>query len=254
MLIKQSTSLEVAEWAAGLGRARAGPGAIPERQEGGGRQLGPAGLAAAQRLRHGPVTRWSCSSGPSASAVCSGTGSRSSSSRSRCSTGASSRWLLRGRGSRTRVTVGGLGAPRAPGAARAPLGPTPRRSAPSALRDKFDAVVLAAGSTPLGTDLEVPGRELGGVHFAMDYLKSANLVVEGVLGAFAHRRRRQARRYRRRRRHRRRLPRDRPSPGGGLGRPARGILPMPGPQRGANNPWPTWPLIYRTSFGSRGGR
>ena len=39
----------------------------------------------------------------------------------------------------------------------------------SALREQFDAVVVATGSR-VPRDLPVPGRELDGVHFAMDYL------------------------------------------------------------------------------------
>jgi glutamate synthase (NADPH/NADH) small chain len=41
------------------------------------------------------------------------------------------------------------------------------------LRERFDAVVLATGSR-VPRDLTVPGRELGGVHFAMDYLYQRN--------------------------------------------------------------------------------
>ncbi|MGN6372558.1 MAG: glutamate synthase subunit beta [Solirubrobacteraceae bacterium] len=41
------------------------------------------------------------------------------------------------------------------------------------LRERFDAVVLATGSR-VPRDLPVPGRELGGVHFAMDYLYERN--------------------------------------------------------------------------------
>jgi glutamate synthase (NADPH/NADH) small chain len=41
------------------------------------------------------------------------------------------------------------------------------------LRDSFDAVVLATGSR-VPRDLPVPGRELDGVHFAMDYLYQRN--------------------------------------------------------------------------------
>ncbi len=41
------------------------------------------------------------------------------------------------------------------------------------LRSSFDAVVLATGSR-VPRDLPVPGRELGGVHFAMDYLYQRN--------------------------------------------------------------------------------
>ncbi|GGF10923.1 glutamate synthase subunit beta [Hymenobacter cavernae] len=40
------------------------------------------------------------------------------------------------------------------------------------LRD-FDAVVLAGGST-IPRDLKIPGRELKGIHFAMDFLKQQN--------------------------------------------------------------------------------
>jgi glutamate synthase (NADPH/NADH) small chain len=113
------------------------------------------------------------------------------------------------------------------------------------LREEFDAVVLAGGATR-PRDLAVPGRDLRGVHFAMDYLKSANLVCEGVLEV---------------------------SPisatakrvaiigGGDTGADCLGtvhrqgavsvsqleILEMPGPTRAADNPWPTWPVILRTS-------
>jgi glutamate synthase (NADPH/NADH) small chain len=41
------------------------------------------------------------------------------------------------------------------------------------LRAKFDAVVIAVGSR-VERDLELPGRELDGVHFAMDYLYQRN--------------------------------------------------------------------------------
>ncbi len=46
------------------------------------------------------------------------------------------------------------------------------------LREQFDAVVLAVGST-IPRDLPVPGRELDGVHFAMDYLEMRNRWVGG---------------------------------------------------------------------------
>ncbi|CAB4937332.1 unannotated protein [freshwater metagenome] len=49
------------------------------------------------------------------------------------------------------------------------------------LRAEFDAVVLAIGSrTP--RDLEVPGRELDGIHPAMDYLYVRNRWAAGELG------------------------------------------------------------------------
>jgi glutamate synthase (NADPH) small chain len=49
------------------------------------------------------------------------------------------------------------------------------------LRERFDAVVLATGSR-VPRDLPAPGRELGGVHFAMDYLYQRNRWVARELG------------------------------------------------------------------------
>ena len=49
------------------------------------------------------------------------------------------------------------------------------------LREEFDAVVLAIGSR-VPRDLEVPGRELDGIHFAMDYLYGRNRWVAGQMG------------------------------------------------------------------------
>ena len=46
------------------------------------------------------------------------------------------------------------------------------------LLDEFDAVVMAGGAE-LPRDLPVPGRELGGVHFAMEFLPQQNKVVAG---------------------------------------------------------------------------
>src|SRR5213082_754680 len=46
------------------------------------------------------------------------------------------------------------------------------------LRKRYDAIVLAGGATA-PRDLPVPGRELDGVHFAMDYLPGANRVQQG---------------------------------------------------------------------------
>ena len=46
------------------------------------------------------------------------------------------------------------------------------------LRSRYDAVLIATGAT-VPRDLKVPGRELSGVHFAMDYLVQANRVVSG---------------------------------------------------------------------------
>jgi glutamate synthase (NADPH/NADH) small chain len=114
-----------------------------------------------------------------------------------------------------------------------------------ALRGEFDAVVLAGGATR-PRDLTVPGRHLRGVHFAMEYLKSANLVCEGTLE----------------------VPRISAGAkrvaiigGGDTGSDCLGtvhrqgaasvtqleILPMPGPARAPDNPWPTWPVLLRSS-------
>jgi glutamate synthase (NADPH/NADH) small chain len=50
--------------------------------------------------------------------------------------------------------------------------------APKALLAEFDAVALTGGAE-LPRDLPVPGRELAGVHFAMDFLPQQNKVVAG---------------------------------------------------------------------------
>jgi glutamate synthase (NADPH) small chain len=50
------------------------------------------------------------------------------------------------------------------------------------LRASFDAVVLATGSR-VPRDLPVPGRELRGVHFAMDYLYQRNRFIARELAA-----------------------------------------------------------------------
>jgi glutamate synthase (NADPH/NADH) small chain len=46
------------------------------------------------------------------------------------------------------------------------------------LRARYDAVLIATGST-VPRDLPIPGRDLDGVHFAMDYLVQANKAVAG---------------------------------------------------------------------------
>jgi glutamate synthase (NADPH/NADH) small chain len=47
-----------------------------------------------------------------------------------------------------------------------------------ALRRRFDAVIVATGAT-VPRDLRLPGRELRGVHYAMDFLVPANKAVAG---------------------------------------------------------------------------
>src|SRR5580765_2325871 len=46
------------------------------------------------------------------------------------------------------------------------------------LRERYDAVVLATGST-VGRELPLPGRELDGIHQAMEYLPQSNRVSLG---------------------------------------------------------------------------
>ena len=49
------------------------------------------------------------------------------------------------------------------------------------LQEHFDAVVIAIGSR-VSRDLEVPGRELAGIHPAMDYLYQRNRWVAAQQG------------------------------------------------------------------------
>ena len=48
-----------------------------------------------------------------------------------------------------------------------------------AFTSRFDAVVIATGS-PTARDLKVPGRELQGVHFALELLSQQNRVLAGI--------------------------------------------------------------------------
>ena len=113
------------------------------------------------------------------------------------------------------------------------------------VRAAFDAVVLASGAT-MPRDLPVPGRSLSGIHFAMEYLKPANLVQEGALTdttISAEGKRVVI------------------IGGGDTGADCLGtvhrhgaasvhqfeIMPEPPSDRLADNPWPLWPLILRSS-------
>jgi glutamate synthase (NADPH/NADH) small chain len=114
------------------------------------------------------------------------------------------------------------------------------------LKDEYDAVVLAGGAT-VGRDLPVPGRELAGVLLAMDFLPHGNraaldptyslpvsaegkhvvIIGGGDTGAdclgTAHRQR-------------------------AASVTQLEIMPTPpGARINDRNPWPTWPLVYRTS-------
>jgi len=115
------------------------------------------------------------------------------------------------------------------------------------LRRDYDAVLLAGGAEK-PRDLPVPGRELEGIHFAMEYLTLQNRRNEGdvvpdsefisaegkhviIIG------------------------------GGDTGADCLGtahrqkaksvhqleLLPMPPKERTASNPWPEWPVIFRVS-------
>ena len=117
------------------------------------------------------------------------------------------------------------------------------------LREEFDALVLCCGATN-PRDLPIPGRDLKGVHFAMEFLhaNTKSLLDSGlsdgnyisandkhviVVG------------------------------GGDTGTDCVGtamrhkcksltqleILPRPPDERGPNNPWPEWPKIYRLEYG-----
>ncbi|HUS47735.1 MAG TPA: glutamate synthase small subunit, partial [Phycisphaerae bacterium] len=50
------------------------------------------------------------------------------------------------------------------------------------LREKFDAVLLAVGAAR-PRDLNVPGRDRQGVHFALDYLRQDNRLAAGAAGS-----------------------------------------------------------------------
>jgi glutamate synthase (NADPH/NADH) small chain len=113
------------------------------------------------------------------------------------------------------------------------------------LRARYDAVVLAIGST-IGRDLPVPGREFNGIHQSMEFLPQANRVARGrpvenqitatgknvvIIG------------------------------GGDTGADCLGtsirqqaksvtqleIMPTPPDARPENQPWPTYPMTYRVS-------
>ena len=116
-----------------------------------------------------------------------------------------------------------------------------------ALRDQFDAIVLAGGACH-PRDLPVPGRELAGIHFAMDYLTLQNKRCEGDAIPDADFITAQGKRV--------------VIIGGGdtgadcLGTVHRQgatsvhqfeLLPRPPDTRAPDNPWPQWPNIFRVS-------
>ncbi len=111
----------------------------------------------------------------------------------------------------------------------------------------YDAVCLTGGSTQ-ARDLPVPGRELSGVHLAMEYLPQQNRLLAGVETPPAQRITAEGKRV--------------VILGGGdtgadcLGTAHRQgaevvyqyeLLPEPPLERRDDNPWPQWPMILRTS-------
>jgi glutamate synthase (NADPH) small chain len=119
------------------------------------------------------------------------------------------------------------------------------------LMERYDAVVLAVGAT-VRRDLAVPGRELQGIHQAMDFLPQANRAAVGeevpdqILATGQ----------------------DVVIIGGGdtgadcLGTSIRQgarsivqleIMPRPSDERPAHQPWPTYPMIYRVSSANEEG-
>ena len=115
------------------------------------------------------------------------------------------------------------------------------------LLSQFDAVCLTGGSTH-ARDLPVPGRELSGIHLAMDYLPQQNRIQAGESIAPEQRITAEGKRV--------------VILGGGdtgadcLGTAHRQgaelvsqfeLLPEPPKERGWNNPWPQWPNILRIS-------
>ena len=119
---------------------------------------------------------------------------------------------------------------------------------PEELKAEYDAVLLATGATR-PRDLPIPGRELSGIHFAMDFLtaNTRSLLDSGLRdGRFINAR-----------------DKDVIVIGGGdtgadcIGTALRHgcrslvnleLLDRPPVERAPDNPWPEWPLIFRTEY------
>ncbi|HEU4935099.1 MAG TPA: glutamate synthase subunit beta [Vicinamibacterales bacterium] len=117
----------------------------------------------------------------------------------------------------------------------------------AALKRDFDAIVLCGGATA-PRDLPIPGRTLAGIHFAVDYLTQQNRICEGDAVSAADLITAEGKHV--------------VIIGGGdtgadcLGTAHRQgaasvaqfeLLPRPPDARTADNPWPLWPTIFRTS-------
>ena len=119
------------------------------------------------------------------------------------------------------------------------------------LARRHDAVIVAIG-TPAARDLKIPGRELGGIHLALEFLEGQNRYLTGEL----------------------------PAPpinakgkdvlvigGGDTGSDCVGtairhgaksvtqieIMPRPPDERSESTPWPLWPYMLRTSSSHKEG-
>lgn len=117
------------------------------------------------------------------------------------------------------------------------------------LLDEFDAIVLCGGATK-GRDLPIPGRDLGGIHLAMDFLRANTkslLDSKHEDGAYLSAK-----------------DKDVIVIGGGdtgtdcVGTSLRHgcrslvqfeIMAKPPEARTPDNPWPQWPRIYRMDYG-----
>ena len=117
----------------------------------------------------------------------------------------------------------------------------------STLRRDFDATVLCGGATT-PRDLQIPGRDAAGIHFAVDYLTRQNRLCEGdaldpssIISAEGRR--------------------VVIIGGGDTGADCLGtahrqgarsvaqfeLMPRPPVTRAADNPWPQWPAVFRSS-------
>lgn len=120
--------------------------------------------------------------------------------------------------------------------------------AAATLLQEFDAVVLCTGATK-PRDLTIPGRELQGIHFAMEFLTAnTQAVLDGSPGP----------------QYISAAGKDVVIIGGGdtgtdcVGTSLRHgchsvtqleIMPQPPDQRAPNNPWPEWPKVYKMDYG-----
>ena len=125
------------------------------------------------------------------------------------------------------------------------------------LRSEFDAVVLAGGATA-SRDLPIPGRELDGIHQAMEFLPWSNRVqlgdpVTDEDGLPPTPREGQEGHHHRRRRHRCRLSWHGSSPGRGQRAPVRDHAPPAGDPRGLD-PVAGLPAHVPGFLGARGRR